>query len=417
MKEPIMKEPIIKEPIKVQDTEVFSLWDSWLKEQRKNPGNVLLIHDADGDGICAGKLLKEGLGKQGIKVKFRFAAFDRTGLFSPFLMDFIEKHGIQSIVTADINFLHTNYRKHQELLQDKTIIVFDHHETPSRSGVPGNMIYIHPATMFGFPAPSQYCTSKLVYDILSLGTDMSDLNWAASIGIVSDAAYSTWKDFVDGTLHELGMALPASPYDSELQRIGTLLYYGLAMERKEAQKAVNALFAARNYKEAIQKLEKYAVVGDEVEDYLTRWEEFAEFHGDIVFIVLESKYKINSLISSKLSFQEQGKTFVVASPSRREGKKSQESGEEKHSGEEGQKQAAEKKNVEEKSSKEERFMNMSLRRQDNKVNLPALLQEISSQVEGFVGGGHIPAAGARCKLEDYQRVKDLLVKQHGKWKS
>ncbi len=391
----------------VHDKQSFSRWESWIKERQKTPPSItphpiLLIHDADGDGICSGKILKEGLEKLGIPVTFRFAAFDRTGLFGPFLLDFISKRQIQSILVTDINLLHTNYPQHREALGDKTIIVFDHHEIPPLSALPRTMIYIHPATMFGFPAPSQYCSSKLVYDVLSqsTGADLSSLNWAASIGIVSDASYTTWKQFVDSTLEELGMGIPSSPYDSELQRVGTLLYYGLAMERKEAQKAVHTMFAAKSYEQALQKLEKYAIVGGEVDHYLAHWKEFAEFHGDIVFIVLKSKYKINSLVSSKLSFQYPEKTFVVASPSKQEeGPKHSERGE--------------KSGAEERSGTRERFMNMSLRRQDNTVDLPALLKEISSRIEGFTGGGHIPAAGARCRLEDYASVKELLVKLHG----
>ncbi len=389
----------------VHDKQSFSRWKSWVKERQETPHPILLIHDADGDGICSGKILKEGLEKLGIPVIFRFAAFDRTGLFGPFLLDFISKRHIQSILVTDINLLHTNYPQHREALGDKTIIVFDHHETPPLPALPRNMIYIHPATMFGFPAPSQYCSSKLVYDVLSqsTGADLSSLNWAASIGIVSDASYNTWKRFVDSTLQELDMEIPSSPYDSELQQAGTLLYYGLAMEREEAQRAVNVMFNAKHYREALKKLGKFSVVGEEIEHYLAHWKEFAEFHDDIVFIVLESKYKINSLVSSKLSYQEPHQTFVVASPSKQEE-------DSKHS------ERGEKSGAKGRSGKRERFMNMSLRRQDNTVNLPALLKDISSRIEGFTGGGHVPAAGARCRLEDYASMKELLVKLHGKFK-
>ncbi len=347
---------------------------SWIKSQQKNPERkILVIHDADGDGISAAKILTEGLQKLGIQVHFRFAAFERTNVFGDFLLNFISSRKVETVFTCDINLFATNFKMQVEKLQGKQFIVFDHHETPQQvaQGIPENVLYIHPMLTFNYPDPSRYCTSKLVYDVLGKFTDVSSLDWVASIGIVADVGYPAWKEFVDGTLIRLHLDVSKAPFDTELQKVGTRLYYGLAMERDDQQKAIGVYLKAKTYQEALQKLQGFEVVGGEIEEYTKNWRKYAEEEEDTIYIRIEPKYKIGSMISSQISFQLPSKTIILVCPSRTD----------------------------------KGLLTFSLRRQDGKVNLPQVLHAMEKEILGMVGGGHIQASGAKCKVEDYETFK------------
>ena len=370
-------------PLPIKDKETFSRFTQFLQEQKAKKQGLLLIHDADGDGISSAKILQAGLKQLGIKAKYHFAAFDRNKLFGDFLLKFIEQRKIAAIFTTDLNLLATNYVQQKEALKGKTFIVFDHHEL--QQNLDKNVLYFHPALTYGFEDPSQYCTTKLVYDIMSEFADLTELDWVASIGLVADSTYRTWKDFVDNTTQKLGLPIPKNPFDSELQKVGSLLAYGLAMDKESAEKAIKTYFTAKSYTEAGKGLQQFEIVGDEIQHYVKHWSDFAEKHDDVIFIKIESQYKINSLVSSRISVEHPHTTIIVGSPNR---------------------------STEE---KEEKFFSFSLRRQDKNVNLPKLLKEIATQLPGCLGGGHIPAAGAKCRLEDYEKFKALFLKLQGKY--
>lgn len=369
----------------IQDQSTFGRFSALLDQLKIQKQNCLLIHDVDGDGLSSGKTLIESFQKLGIKVKFRFAAYDRTNLFGDFLLEFIKKNNITTIFTTDLGIYSTNFKDKKELLKDKTIVVFDHHEKPEV--IDSNVLYFHPITTYGFNEPSQYCSSKLVYDLLSNFTNLSDLDWVASVGIVADSNYKTWGDFVDATLTKLNLPIPESPFDSELQKVGTFLYYALAMDKESSDKAVKSYFKAKDYQEALELLSGYEVVGEEIDSILQTWEKYTEKVGDIYFIIIEPKYKINSIISNKLSYQYEHKTIIVGA-----------------------------QNVPEEGSEKEPIMSFSLRRQDGKVNLTLLLKEMVTLLPGLAAGGHRQASGARCFAKDYQKFKELFVKLYEKYR-
>ncbi|MBS3165752.1 DHH family phosphoesterase [Candidatus Woesearchaeota archaeon] len=365
----------------INDTETFNRFKELIDKLKTGKDKILLIHDADGDGLSSGKILIESMQKLGIKIKFRFAAYDRTNLFGDFLLEFIDKNRITTIFTTDVGIYSTNFKDKKELLKDKTFVMFDHHEKPEV--IDTNVLYFHPISTYGFNEPSQYCSSKLVYDIITNFVDIKELNWVASIGIVADANHPTWGDFVDNTLKELGLPIPESAFDSILQKVGTYLYYALAMDKEAADKAVKSYFAAHSYEEALESLKGYEVVGKEIEYFLQNWKKYSEEQQDIIFILIEPKYKVNSLVSSKISNLFPHQTILVGSMGKTENK----------------------------------MMSFSLRRQDGKVNLPGILHEMMKNLPNMVGGGHRPASGAKCKQDDYEKFKEMFVELHPRYKT
>src|SRR3989338_4033466 len=98
----------------IQDQQTFNRLSTLIDQLKIQKQNILLIHDVDGDGLSSGKILVEGLQNLGVKIKFRFAAYDRTNLFGDFLLEFIQKNNITTIFTTDIGIYSTNFKDKKE---------------------------------------------------------------------------------------------------------------------------------------------------------------------------------------------------------------------------------------------------------------------------------------------------------------
>ena len=56
------------------------------------------------------------------------------------------------------------------------------------------------------------------------------------------------------------------------------------------------------------------------------------------------------------------------------------------------------------------LVHMGARRNDQQLNCAEVLKKAVSGLEGATAGGHVPAAGARCKKEDFNQFKKNLIK-------
>ena len=97
----------------------------------------------------------------------------------------------------------------------------------------------------------------------------------------------------------------------------------------------------------------------------------------MILLKIKSKFKISSIISTKLSMKNPHKTIIVL----------QESGKGK--------------------------IFMSARRQDYKVSVNDLLERCTRNIKNSSAGGHIPAAGASVPNKSYLIFKQNLLKEIG----
>ncbi|HIH13267.1 TPA: DHH family phosphoesterase [Candidatus Woesearchaeota archaeon] len=362
--------------MQLNDTATWTKFLTWIKQQQSQPEPLLLIHDVDPDGVSSGKILLEALQKIGISISQRLPGNERNNLFNESTLKIIKENNITTILTTDINLFSSGYLQKQEELKGITFIVFDHHEAPLN--VPPSILYFHPLPTFGFPDSGQYCTSKLVYDLLSNLVDLHELDWVASIGIIADANYKTWHELVDQTLQKLELPITKNPFDSKLARVGTYLSYALITNEKAAREAIEIYFNSSSYQQALEGLEKFSGVEKEFNKWMHNWAQHAEYHHDVIFVHLKSKYKINSIFSSKLSFKDPSTTYVVYSP----------------------------------NHKDKDILNFSLRRQDGKIDISKILKTMVLQIPGMTGGGHKQASGAQCQRQDFPKFKELFLQLH-----
>lgn len=133
---------------------------------------VLVFHDADADGVTAGVVLAAALARLGCeRVTRRSTDRERDAWSAP-------NHKAIASEAPDVLFLLDLGSRDEPLCATARVCLIDHHRP---EGVPPGALLI--SSYAWDPIPN---TSLLVYDLCSRLTDVSDLDWIAAIGVVSD---------------------------------------------------------------------------------------------------------------------------------------------------------------------------------------------------------------------------------------
>jgi nanoRNase/pAp phosphatase (c-di-AMP/oligoRNAs hydrolase) len=113
----------------------------------------------------------------------------------------------------------------------------------------------------------------------------------------------------------------------------------------------------------------------EINEVVENWKEMAEIHEDkqLVFLELKTRFAIKSPVSTILSIKNPNYTFIIFR------------GKGEH-------------------------INVSLRRQDGKVDCGKLAGLATKGLENAGGGGHAPAAGASIMKKDMEKFKENVLK-------
>ena len=363
--------------MEIKDKKTFETFEKWLKESGKK---VFIIHDSDGDGISSGKLMVEALEKLGKEVVGRFVALNRHAIFNMDLLDLLVKTKANTLVFTDLDITATDYNDMKEHLSEFDIIVFDHHQPQVHEE--NNVIYFHPIPTYGFDEPAQFCTAQLVWQVMNNFTDLSEWDWVMSIGTISDMNYKTWGELVDKTLKRYNMEITEDIFDSRMAKVGHMLFNARSMADDSIIDAAKDFVNAKTWEEAEKKLAKYNIVDEEINSFMNNWEKHSEQVDDIIFVDLNTKYSLGSIISTKISLIKEAHTVIVFRN----------------------------------SDKQEDMVNLSLRRQDRKVDLPKVIGKVAEHLIDCSGGGHDVASGARCRKEDKEEFKKLFSKYHGEFR-
>ena len=288
----------------------------------------------------------------------------------------LKKRKITHLITTD---LAVDQRKDQikKLEKFMSILIIDHHKLYNNVNS-DKTIVVKPQLFQSEIDPSQYCASKLSYDLFSELVDLHDLDWLAVVGIIADSTYRSWKPFAKKTFRRLGLSTPENPFNSALGRICNLMAYYEIYSPTTIQKLYYAVRNANNYKSALNsEIKKAELVNKEIEYFLRNYERFTEKHKDLLLVHIKPKFRIGSILATRISNTLRHKTIVVAQ-----------------------------------EVKGRIFV--SARRQDFKVAVNDLLEQSVKDIKESSAGGHVPAAGARFAKEDYTEFSKKIIDKTGK---
>ncbi|MCF7798607.1 DHH family phosphoesterase [Candidatus Woesearchaeota archaeon] len=336
---------------------------------------IAAVHDTDPDGMSSAVLLKKGLEKLNFKLELNIPKHHGERNIHDELLKELKEHNIDTVIYLDIA---AETYPDIKRLENYKVLVLDHH--PTIKDIPVNFTIIKPESLQDELDNHQFCTAELVYRLFSELTSMEELQWLACVGIIGDSCYKPRKNFVDKVLTENKVHIKPNIFDTEFSDVTEFCSYADCVGTKHAYKTVfESLYYAKEYKQAIESLKEFAPVKTEIHRALDNFEKEKEVHGNIIFYNFQSDYYINSVVSTILSHNntKPSTTLLVA----------QEVGS---------------------------FMKISARRQDMKENMGKLLQKATKHLPDATGGGHIPAAGATVRKEDFNDFKKNILKEHKK---
>lgn len=335
---------------------------------------VGILHDTDADGICSGVLVAKGLEK----------ILDHPGIF--FLHErkkrvTISPATIRILQTKKITYLFTTDKpvdqdpqSIQQAEKYSTLVIFDHHQL--EHDVTSDKTLLIKPPFFTSIIPSQYPTSKLVYDFFMDLVDMQEYDWLAVAGLISDASYPTWKSFVDHVHAKYDIPVPEQIFSSPIAVVGKYIASAATYDEKNVDEAVHIAFHAQTYKDILTShLKTYdEKIHAAIEQWVRRFEHKTEYYPDIhlYWYDISSLYPISSPVSTIVSMPRPHETVVVA-------------------------------------EKRGTRLGLSLRRQDKAVNCIDLVRAALVGVDNASGGGHIPAAGGQAPYTAKEKIKQQMI--------
>jgi single-stranded DNA-specific DHH superfamily exonuclease len=132
---------------------------------------IVILHDSDADGVTAGIVLQAALERTGCTRVSRLIPNRERDAWSPANRALVREAAPDALFVLDLG-------SRDEPLTDAPSCFIDHHRP---EGVPPGALLIS-----GYawdPIPN---TSLLVYDVCAAIADVSDLDWVAAIGLLSD---------------------------------------------------------------------------------------------------------------------------------------------------------------------------------------------------------------------------------------
>ena len=147
-----------------------------------------------------------------------------------------------------------------------------------------------------------------------------------------------------------------------------------ARSYKEFEGALQVLIKSSSISEANSKLQSVPEVESIYNNLIANYQSMAQVDpvSKINFIEIKAPYLMASFVSSIISYLHPQETFFFY------------------------------------ENTSEGFTHISMRSQHTQKNLGQLLDTISRQFENAHGGGHAPAAGARCKTVDVEAFKEKV---------
>ncbi|MEK6849778.1 MAG: DHH family phosphoesterase, partial [Nanoarchaeota archaeon] len=235
---------------------------------------------------------------------------------------------------------------------------------------------IKPQLFTDLAKPSKYCTSKLAYDLFSRVVDITDKDWLAVAGSISDIATEPWEEWMHSVFKKYKVPLNKDLFKTKLGEVGIYINDTASYDDQKIPEAYLIAVNATHPNDVLNSsiTAYHNVIDAEIQKWTKAIKKDGEWHPELnlVFYEIKPKYKVKSAITTILGLKYAKEIVIVSAP------------------ENGQ-------------------MAFSLRCQKG-IAVNVLLVEAIKGLADASGGGHIPAAGGRCNIADYPKFKDNVMK-------
>ncbi|MCK5474178.1 MAG: DHH family phosphoesterase [Candidatus Aenigmarchaeota archaeon] len=333
----------------------------------KKEDQLAILYHTDADGVCSSVITAKSLELLGISPVFVFTQCAGNITITEKTIKQLTKKNITKIIIFDLA-VDSDPKPIKKIEEFAEILVVDHH-------IISNDLNSKRTTMIKSQNiseidPSQYCASKLIYDLFLQIKDISSFNWISAIGIIGDFGIKTWKSFLDSVVQSNPEKLKILFESEEL-----VTYAHMCDGEKGIEKAYQALYSAKTPSDVVENLKEYGAVRTEIEQFVENSEKLGEFREGIglFYYEIEPKYNLKSKVSNILSTKKYaGKTVIVVQLGKNKA-------------------------------------TISARNQTGKISMDSLMRECTKDFKEANGGGHVPAAGGAIRREDIGVFKNKVI--------
>lgn len=347
--------------------ELITRFQKFIKRISQKDTLVLCFH-RDPDGIVSALNVVRALEKFcGKKPDFLFPV-DYTDLEE--LSKALKRINPDKIISVDLGL--DSFKKRFEIMVKNCneMLFIDHHKLYNDFNSE-KVIFIKPQFLTQEFDPSQYCVSKLTFDLFSNLVDLSENDWLTCIGILGDRGFEHWKNFFIQVMKERKITLEQLDEATEIVN---------AVETIKPEKFLELfdfLYTAKNIEDLLHSsFASYRKqLHAEADKFIDSFEEKAEHFPKLQLHILEisPKYNMKSFVGNKLSSKYPEETIVVMQHLEGDDK-----------------------------------IWFSARRQDFRVKMNELLEKAIKGIPNASAGGHIPAAAGSIPLKYAERFKQNL---------
>lgn len=337
---------------------------------------VGLFYDDDPDGVCSGSLVATALERIHGKQLTARLTNDRSnyGITEEHVKRF-KKAGVTKVITCD-NAIEETAHIVDKLAAFADVLEIDNHAICGEFKAK-NILMMKPQRYLADMDYAKYCTSKLAYDLFSRHCDLTDRDWVATVGSITDIATEPWMDFIKGVFKKYDIALKKDFFKTDLGKVGIYINDTISFNSDNIDQAFDTVFMSATPQEVLRSpLKKYhAAIEAEIQKFTKAITKDGEWHPELklVFYHVQPHYRIKSALSTILGLKYPHLIVLL-------------------------------------SAVDGDRMTISARCSDKHVAVNRLLQEGFKGLKDAVGGGHVPAAGGSCRPEDYPAFKDRVMK-------
>ena len=251
----------------------------FLEALRKDE-RILIFHDSDADGVSGGIVLERALQRLGFTRVDRSAPTRERDAWSPENRALITSRNPGALFVLDLG------SRQEQLAENARCCFIDHHRP---DGTPPGALLI---TGYSWdPIPN---TSLMVYDLCSFLVDVSDIDWIAGIGVLSDLG--------DRAPFALIQQLKGRYSMADLKEVTALVNAARRASTYQPETAARALLAEQSPRD-FRHSESAAVMAlraarDEVKLELAQAKKAApRFAGNVALVRVHSKCQVHPLIA------------------------------------------------------------------------------------------------------------------------
>jgi single-stranded DNA-specific DHH superfamily exonuclease len=256
--------------------EQFAGFIARLHSQRR----VVVFHDSDADGVTAGILLHHALQLLGLQDVVRVVTSRERDAWSEANRSLMAVHEPAALFVLDLG------SRDRSILEGVPTCIIDHHRP---DGFPPDSVLI--SAYRWDPVPN---TSLLVYELCRTLVDMSDVEWIAAVGVLSDLGERAPFPIIASVRERYSM--------SHLKEVTTLVNAARRSSSYQPETAARALIEHRSPKELIESERPEVVALREAREEVRR--ELAEakkaapkFAGNVALVRVRSRCQVHPVIA------------------------------------------------------------------------------------------------------------------------